>query len=353
MVSDPDGPVWRALHIHHYGDQDALLTDGVAAALESLSASVDRFFFLRYWQGGHHIRLRIQAPEAEVGALTAELADAVKAYLAENPSDTGFDLDQFDVEAQPTMAALENTEVSEIYPPDTIREVAYEPEYGKYGGKRGIEIAEEYFCASSRVVLDALPEVRQHSSKRLGIGFSMMLRGLSAAGLTAADMADFFAHYCTLWAPYAFDVFLDTWPELLVKRREPMRAHTEKVLAHSGELTDAFSTAVRTAWQRFQASRDEVLDEVTLLGDDADAHRRARVLLVSYLHTHNNRLGLIPEQEAFLGYLGHHVLSECAGTPSAPDLLGLVREKRAERLGLGDQAAQRSRGTSEPTGHPR
>src|SRR5690625_1602045 len=131
----------------------------------------------------------------------------------------------------------------------------------------------------------------------------MMLRGMAATGMSAEEMAGFFAHYCGLWSAYAFDVFLDTWPDLLSARRDSMRQHTEKVLT-AGEPTDPFGSAVATAWAQVQQARNEVLPEVTLLGPDADEQRRGRVLLVSYLHTHNNRLGLIPEHEAFLGYLG-------------------------------------------------
>ena len=39
------------------------------------------------------------------------------------------------------------------------------------------------------------------------------------------------------------------------------------------------------------------------------------------------------QQEAFLGFLGHHVLAECAGTVPEEDLLQQTRAERAQRLG--------------------
>lgn len=316
---------WRSVHIHRYGLQDEFLVECLAPALAARRDAVGAWFFLRYWQGGHHIRLRLRTDEATLAALTGDLA----AYLAEHPSGADFDADEFRA-AQPTMAALEGERVDDVLPADTIRPARYTPEPHKYGGERGVRAAEGFFEASSGVVLDALRAAAGDSGKRLGAGFSMMLRGLCAAGRTPEQMAAFLRHYCLLWAPYTFDRFLDAWPALLAARAPAMRAHAEALLAGRDRLDgDPFHDAVRDAWG---AVDDEVLDAVTLAGPDAPRERREQVVLVSYLHTHNNRLGLIPEHESFLGFLGHHVLSECAGTTPSDDLLGAVRGHREQRL---------------------
>ncbi|UVS78673.1 thiopeptide-type bacteriocin biosynthesis protein [Actinokineospora sp. UTMC 2448] len=315
---------WRSVHIHRYGLQDEFLVEAVAPVLADLRDAVPAWFFLRYWQGGHHIRLRMRTDADTLDAVTGKLA----AYLAEHPSGADFDADEFRA-AQPTMAALEDERVDDVLPADTIRPARYTPELHKYGGERGVRAAERFFHASSEVVLDTLSAAAGNSGRRLGAGFSMMLRGLLAAGRTPAQMAAFFRHYCLLWAPYTFDQFLDAWPALLEARAPVMRAHAESVLEARLD-GDPFHDAVRETWA---AVDDDVLDAVTLAGADAPRERREQVLLVSYLHTHNNRLGLIPEHESFLGFLGHHVLSECAGATPADDLPGAVREHREQRLG--------------------
>lgn len=335
-MSSDDARVWRALHVHRYAQQDEFLLDGLAPVLRPLreSGAVSRFFFLRYWQGGHHLRVRLRVAESDADAVLDEVAGKLRAYLDEVPAAGEFDATEFHVEAQPTMASLEGAAAEPIQPPDTIRRVGYEPEYAKYGGPAGVAIAEEWFGHSSDIVLDALRRTGGKSSKRLGLGFGMMLRGLCATGISPAEMAAFFAHYCVLWSPYVFDGFLDAWPELLAERGEPLRAHTEAVLAHQDAIADdPMYLGVANTWRRVREAGGTVLDRVTLAGSDADHARRERVLLVSYLHTHNNRFGLIPELEAFLGYLGHHVLSSCAGTPPEDGLLDRVRAHRAQRLG--------------------
>jgi thiopeptide-type bacteriocin biosynthesis protein len=330
-------PGWHSLHVHRYGGQDEFLVDGLAPVVASLreSGAVSGFFFLRYWQGGHHVRVRLRLAAADAEQVLAEVTAKLGGYLAEFPSGADFDAEEFRREAQPTMAALENEQAEPVYPPDTIRRVPYEPELAKYGGGPGVAVAEEFFGRSSETVLATLPGLAGRSGKRLGTGLSMMLRGLCAAGLSPAAMADFFAHYCLLWSPYTFEQFVATWPDLLRARHDATLAHAEAVLAHADSLAgDPFAAAVAGAWSAVDARADEILPAVTLLGPQAPASRRRQVLLVSYLHTHNNRLGLIPEHESFLGYLGHHVLSSCAGTAPAPDLLQTLRNHRERRLGM-------------------
>ncbi|MFI5931977.1 lantibiotic dehydratase C-terminal domain-containing protein [Actinoplanes sp. NPDC051494] len=323
--------VWSSLHVHRFGGQDDLLTDAVAPVLARLREQdrVRRAFFLRYWEGGHHVRIRVRTPRAQAAAVTAELTADLTRHLREHPDDVPFDLDEFHREAQPTMAALEGVPAGPMYPPGTVRAAAYEPEPGKYGGPAGVAIAERFFDRSSTVVLAALPRLTERPARRLGLAFTMMLRGLCAAGLTPGQIAAFFSHYCRLWSPYVFDEFLDTWPALLAERRAAVTEQAHRILA--GPHRDAYSSAVGDAVNAAHAD-PTVLPAVTLAGPDAGPVRRRDVLLASYLHTHNNRLGLSPEREALLGFLGHHVATACAGTPADPDLIDRIRTHRARRL---------------------
>ncbi|GAB1640139.1 lantibiotic dehydratase C-terminal domain-containing protein [Krasilnikovia sp. MM14-A1259] len=326
--------VWRSLHVHRLGGQDAFLTDALAPALARLRAQgrVRRAFFLRYWEGGHHLRVRVRTEAADADAVAAVLVAEFARYLREHPDELAFDLDEFRREAQPTMAALEGVAAGPTYPRDTVRAATYTPEHDKYGGPAGVAVAEEFFDRSAALVLSALPRLAERPGRRLGMAFTMMLRGLCGAGLSPAQAAAFLGRYCLLWSPWVFDEFLGTWPGLLAARRDRVAAQAARVLAELQPGDDAYGAAVGAALAAVAAD-PVVLPAVTLAGPDADAARRRQVLLVSYLHTHNNRLGLTPEQEAFLGFLGHHVLSEYAGTPPEPALLDSVRAHRAHRLG--------------------
>jgi thiopeptide-type bacteriocin biosynthesis protein len=311
---------WYSLHVHRYDRQDEMLVDAVAPLLDRLRP--DGHFFLRYWKGGHHVRLRLWGPAALADTAAATLRD----YCARQPAGAGFDVAAFR-QAQLTMAALEDEQTDDIQPPDTVRATAYEPEHGKYGGPAGVAAAERFFRVSSDAVLAELPRLVDRPARRLGVAFATMLRALTAAGHSPADAARFFADYCLLWSPYVFDAFLATWPRLLAAHAPALSRHAAALLAAAEP--GPVGAAVRAA---LTAADHDVLAAVTLAGPDAPPRRRRQVLLTSYLHTHNNRLGLIPQQEALLGYLGHHVLSEHAGTPADPGLMDRLTRHRAARL---------------------
>ncbi|HEX4704535.1 MAG TPA: lantibiotic dehydratase C-terminal domain-containing protein, partial [Pseudonocardiaceae bacterium] len=324
--------VWRSLHVHRYGAQDGFLVDGLAPVVAALRAAdeVSGMFFLRYWQGGHHIRCRLRLAESGAEQVLGEVTAKLAGYLAEFPSGQDFDVDAFRA-AQPTMAALEDQQADEIHPADTIRPADYLPEFTKYGGDLGVAIAEDFFDRSSEIAFRTLREIDGNDSRRLGRAFSTMLHGLCGTGVSTAVMAEFFAHYCVLWSPYVFDEFLATWPRLLDKRRDALVRHAEALLTNAPNLADdPFHTAVRAAWHAVTAAADQVLPAISLGGQHTSSWQRRQILLVSYLHTHNNRLGLIPGQEALLGYFGHHVLSALAGTPPRPDLLETLRRHRTQ-----------------------
>ena len=58
-MSDPGG--WRALHIHLPPSvQSEYLADVILPSMSALMPEHD-YFFLRYWQGGSHLRLRLRS----------------------------------------------------------------------------------------------------------------------------------------------------------------------------------------------------------------------------------------------------------------------------------------------------
>ncbi|MEV4279893.1 thiopeptide-type bacteriocin biosynthesis protein [Actinoplanes xinjiangensis] len=313
---------WYSLHIHRYDEQDRLLLDAVVPLLDRLRP--DGHFFLRYWKGGHHVRLRLRGP----AGLADTAAEALRDHCARHPAGAGFDVAAFR-QAQLTMAALEDEQTDDIQPPDTVRAAEYQPEFDKYGGPAGVAAAERFFQVSSDAVLAELPRLVDHPARRLGTAFATMLRSLTAAGHTPADTARFFADYCLLWSPYVFDAFLATWPRLLSAHAPGLSRHAAALLASAEP--GPVGTAVRSA---LNAADHEVLAAITLAGPGAPPRRRRQVLLTGYLHTHNNRLGLIPQQEALLGYLGHHVLSAQAGLRADPTLMDRLTRHRAARLAL-------------------
>jgi hypothetical protein len=148
---------WVSAHIYHGGDLDRLLTGAVRPLVAELGAGTD-FFFLRYWDGGPHLRLRIPvagpARRAEVEAL---VRDRCAAYLAGNPSPGRLSPAGY----ARTAAALARGEglttyLTELQPDDSVALTPYRPEHDRYGHGPALAAVERHFVESSRIALRVL-----------------------------------------------------------------------------------------------------------------------------------------------------------------------------------------------------
>ncbi|UUZ50969.1 hypothetical protein LP420_15950 [Massilia sp. B-10] len=77
-----DGLHWIALHAHVGKHEDGLLRDVVAPLLAAVPVAPERFFFLRYWSGGPHLRLRFLCAPDAAPALRAAFAARFAAWAA-------------------------------------------------------------------------------------------------------------------------------------------------------------------------------------------------------------------------------------------------------------------------------
>lgn len=307
---------WRSLHIYHYAQQDGLLVDGISSVLQRRRAAgeVDQAFYLRYWKGGPHIRLRLRAAE-RIDETSRQVHAELAAYVSAHPSRLRLDPDQYQTGAG-HLAGHEGVSAgTELVPDNTVRPEPYEPEYGKYGGPLGVEIAEQLFDSSTRLALGAVSLTRHHPERRLGIAFSSLLLATRAAGYGPQELMEFLRYYSGFWASYAPDEVRAAWPARLAEQRRALVATTATALTGGparGSL-GAWSDAVSAAVAAVREKEEEVLGAVSLLGAAAPMNARRNSLLLNYVHTHNNRLGILPVEEAYLGFLAFEALREYAG----------------------------------------
>ena len=73
---------WLALHIFCRGDQDSVIVDLIFPTLRRLRTGrwLARYFFIRYWNGGPHLRVRMQCLQP-VGEVEREFREAVEPLL--------------------------------------------------------------------------------------------------------------------------------------------------------------------------------------------------------------------------------------------------------------------------------
>ncbi|MFB7945464.1 thiopeptide-type bacteriocin biosynthesis protein [Kitasatospora phosalacinea] len=195
-AAGPNAPApqgrWRTWHLHADSLRPAaleeLLLRAVVPVVEGLAVGREPggpprpWFFLRYWQGGPHLRLRIadlDGPAAD--RITADLAARTDAVNAALPAEDRITPAAYRRAAGPLAELGEggrSLELGELLPPG-VHPARYEPEVRRYGGPGQMELSEELFHASSVVVLRAC-RTRPGHGRNVADGLEAMAATLSA-----------------------------------------------------------------------------------------------------------------------------------------------------------------------------
>ena len=287
-MTDPQ----RTWHCWHAYLPHSRVNDFLIALLAQQRSRIEAHdvFFLRYWQGGPHVRVRFRLETAEAAEVSSQLADLMPALSQQDKSEY---TDQ--VEAQERLARLEKETVAAPRPPGTIEAQSYVPEYAKYGGTVGVAIAEDLFCSGTCAVLKLLAATEGRPFDPLGAGMGLTVEELAGAGLDRGELVPFLRRYAELWmryAPWFAEVQLKpVWKSV----EEPVMA----LLARSAELSpdvgETFAIATKAFGQA--AGTDETRLDTMLDGAAFGS------VLSNYIHTNNNRLGLRPDQEILVALL--------------------------------------------------
>lgn len=261
---------WLSCYIYYEageGRAEQLLKEEIGPLIVDLMKKklVDQFFFIRYGdKKGAHIRLRFKG-EAQV------LEKKVKPLL-------------------------------EAKFPD-IRCVTYRPEYTRYGGKAGIEIAEKLFESSSKAVLTFLSEQKTPSYERsLGMALQLNLSMLHAFGMDKKELVAFFEH--TLDAKK-----LDNYKNHLAPQEQIVLLSLHQLWS-ALEQKQHLASSWFTDWQQELtdiAGKLQVAFKANKLNplDPKKAHQANPMwyLYESFVHMNNNRLGISHHDEPYISYI--------------------------------------------------
>ncbi|MGW8724736.1 lantibiotic dehydratase C-terminal domain-containing protein [Streptomyces sp. NPDC055808] len=150
---------WVSAHVHTGHSLDLVLGTLVPPVLAELRQRglVDCFFFLRHWQGGPHLRLRVRltAPAAEPEVRTALSAHAGALFRDLPPSQAMSDR-QYESLARDLAVHEPESEPGTLAPNDSLAFHDYHPEHGKYGHGGALRAVEDAFAICSELALAAV-----------------------------------------------------------------------------------------------------------------------------------------------------------------------------------------------------
>ncbi|MEO3973633.1 thiopeptide-type bacteriocin biosynthesis protein [Streptomyces sp. CAU 1734] len=284
-AASPRAAGWLSLHCFLRSAPevtDAFLHDGLAPLLDGLVAGgrAGGWFFIRYDEGGPHLRVRVRGADPEAAAslpgtlarLTGRLpvADAWRARGEDLGGPDGTPLGRH----------------------GEIRPEPYVPETARYGGPDALPVAEEVFLLSSKVAVGALADAPRGSA-RLALAVDFAHTTALACGMDPLTAAQWLRRHAAGWRWVEEMALLG--PQHIHARVNQVYALQREALAARADsvrrgLADGTAPGPLLEWYSGVRAADGEL-RTRCPGTD-----RPRVW-ASQLHMLFNRLGTAPDEE--------------------------------------------------------
>ncbi|RJK98196.1 lantibiotic dehydratase C-terminal domain-containing protein [Vallicoccus soli] len=209
VAAAPDpGAAWTAWHLHLASParslHDRVALGVVAPVVAALPGHP--WFFLRFWQSGPHLRLRVRDLDAGTAdAVEAELASRLVGVGALRPGEVPVDASAY-ADGAARLAAGErgrDATVRDLLPPGVHR-TPYQPEVDRYGGPALLPDSEALFQTSSEAVLAYLASGRGGEPPVPRTALAARATAVAAAVLDGpGERADYYAHGVRAWREWA------------------------------------------------------------------------------------------------------------------------------------------------------
>ena len=327
---------WSALHLYYHEDLDRLITGLVDPLVRELRSTqqLQAWFFLRYWEGGNHLRLRLAAPTAEQTVIMIKRAwDRSTEFFGDCPSTRSLPNDQYRQLAEVFAAAEQVNDIPDQLPDNTVRIAAYRPEHERYGHGAVLRSIEDHFELSSEIAL-RLVGAQTAEAERLTACFDFLLAAWRVAMPSPRRPGSF------------ADLLFDAWRLRLGPRIAPEREQQFAVrYQHQRDRLHARAAGepspLTAIWIRsLRATVTEIgpaIDGGSFrtqsrpgwadLVDQYATDTRVLAVLDLLAHLICNRLGINTVQESYLRFVAAHIARDRAAD-QATDHTPILQEAR-------------------------
>jgi thiopeptide-type bacteriocin biosynthesis protein len=288
---------WRSLHAFfpqpQHGDVLILAVEDV---LRGLGADAPQWFFIRYGEGGPHIRVRLAgATPASFERVRSRLSDECAALARADPDRAWW------------QASTVPDEQGRIFEAGEVVEIDYLPETRRYGGEQALALNEGLFHTSTAVALAAIRATGDDRAGRARIAVALTIAAASIVSDSYQELGAFFERYAGFWnalgsaaGPASRQGVLGDAERL----RARYRAHREAIMrdAPPATLVEIWRDALVQARSGFADLQSHGRLVSPLTGRTAasreDYAGALDSMFRSQIHMLNNRLGFSPMEEA-------------------------------------------------------
>ncbi|MFJ8622152.1 thiopeptide-type bacteriocin biosynthesis protein [Kitasatospora sp. NPDC093550] len=280
---------WHSLHLAlplPADEADAFLTADLAPLLDGLPDT--DWFFIRYGEGGPHLRIRLRSQGPPPAALAADL----------------------------TRLATRRTPLDGPWTSrhGEVTEVRYEPETERYGGPALLPIAEEVFTHSTRTAVHALHALAAVPDSRLPLALDLAHTTAHALGLDELAASRWLRRHAASWR---WVTEYRALPGAAVHTRvnTVFARQRQALAARARALRAALDAGTAPPWLGDWAARvaeaaARMRTAAAAAAPETDASERLSWVWASQLHMLFNRLGVGPDEERAVCRLAARTLLE-------------------------------------------
>ncbi|MGH3801334.1 MAG: thiopeptide-type bacteriocin biosynthesis protein [Pseudonocardiaceae bacterium] len=308
-------PRWVSAHLYYHDGLNDLLRRAVRPLVGELAIGglIDGFFFVRYWQGGPHVRLRIRLRDQTDAQPVERVIEArIGRFFARCPSRTLVRSADY-LRSAERFAQHEfgpgKSIIEPLQPNNSLRFVGYVPEADRLGGPAGVAAFEPHFVDSATLALELIA-ANPSEQRRTGRALAMMLLAAAVVIPDLQRLTRFFRYSYRGWSARrsAGDRaraarYEREWQQAYHRQRAQLRELARRLLEATRPGAGDHLDTVSARW----------VASVSCLFDRLTEQRLALApLLFQCLHKHNNRLGITVAEETYLLFLLHRTLTEIA-----------------------------------------
>lgn len=296
---------WTSFHVFQHDAsvrQDELLSRAVQPALQQLAerGELESWFFIRYWEGGPHLRLRLKSSPAGI----EHMQSAIRTFIDHLPS-SDQKLDPLEYYARHTSDPQASVERYGWREDRTIAEEVYVPETERYGGVEGLAISEDLFCASSRVAMRALQLVSE-PKKRLVMSFDFLLAFVEGIELEGEEAVGWLRSNVNSWPKY-FAIPNREISAITDLAEKEYLEQRERWLSRLAKIRESAAAAQTSIFSHWRSAVTEALRRYREVAERGALTMPPLEVLRSQLHMMHNRLGLTIPDECQLEWLAAFV----------------------------------------------
>jgi thiopeptide-type bacteriocin biosynthesis protein len=273
---------WIAVYLFSEVSFESAIAELVSMLVDdpAIASKMRTFFFIRYWEGGRHIRLRILP---RVRSYKEEIIKVIE------------DRSHFYFSAE---------RKSKKY---WIEFCEYKREADRYNGPAGMKISEFFFESSSRAVMQIIQKYSIQWSEQLALGVAIKMHAIFANIMlsVSSEKRDLFSSNLENWILHAikpgsdgsipFDAFVET--KRLFQSSFELQSDRFKRIFDSA-LQNREPEDWEETWTQGCLSFREQLDA-------SKPYNKKEMIQFydAHLHMTNNRLGIHLRDEAFIAYV--------------------------------------------------